>query len=530
LIPLKIRRDSALFTDRMRRLLPLLLAIAPAAWAHNIVDVGLSIKAPAFAAALSSVTYAINVTDFAYDFALGIVVTDTLPANSQFVSASGNGWSCSQSNGTVTCSAERLAPGTTPIDIVVKMPASGTAHDSVSQQPLGTIDPNPKNDSASSDTIIYDPAACTATAPQLLAPGEATELSSGFGDLAWTAVAGASRYRIWTAVEGAAATVVAETTATNVAADFEIGLTEWWVEADFGPCPPVVSAHRHFLSDGQPAKLNVTTFLALNAASIGTDLSGNIYALDTESSTMQQIAPTGAIVTVAGAAGQTGAGDGTIGFSRMNHPRAVAVTAGGYVYIADTDGDIIRQFFPAGNGVIFGAFLGTIAGGTDGNARFDHPAGIAVALDGSVLVADTGSRLVRRIAQPGGVVTTVASGFQSPVGIAVNAAGEIFVGDGTVIQKIATDGTVSVFASGFNQPAALAFDSLGNLYVADTGNNAIRRVAPSALVTTVVEPGVLNTPTGLAFDTGGRLLIADSGNHVIRVATLAVARRRSAKH
>lgn len=523
----------------MRRLLPLLMAIAPAAWAHNVVDVGLSIKAPAFAAASSPVTYTINVTDYAYDFALGIVVTDTLPSNSQFVSASGNGWNCMASSGTVSCSAERLAPGTTPIDIVVKMPASGTAHNSVSQQPLGTLDPNPKNDSASSDTIIYDPAACTATAPQLVAPNEASELASGFADLAWTAVPGASRYRIWTAVEGAAPSVVAETTATHSPADFEMGLTEWWVEADFGPCPPVVSAHRHFLSDGQPAKLNVATLLDMNAASLGTDLEGNIYALDTDSSTIQQIAPNGAIVTVAGAAGQTGASDGTIGLSRLNHPRAVAVTPGGYVYIADTDGDIIRQFFPAGNGVVFGAFLGTIAGGiqlpgsidgTDGNARFDHPKGIAVAPDGSVLVADTGSRLVRRITQPAGVVSTVASGFQSPAGIAVNAAGEIFVGDGTVVEKIATDGTVSVFASGFNQPTALAFDSLGNLYVADTGNNAIRRIAPSALVTTVIEPGVLNAPTGLAFDPAGRLLIADSGNHVIRISTPMVARRRSAKH
>ena len=347
----------------MRRLVLLLLAIAPAAYAHNVVDVGVSISAPAFAAASSSMTYTIDVTDYAYDFAYGAVVTDILPANAQFVSASGNGWSCMQSNGTVTCSAEKLAPGNTPIALVVKMPSSGTAHNSVSQQALGTLDPNPKNDSASFDTVIYDPASCTATAPQLLGPSDATQLQSGAADLQWTAVPGAAGYRVWTALEGAAATVEAETTATQLEGDFDPGLTEWWVEAVFTSCPSVVSSHRHFLSQGAPPRMSVTTLASVSAASIGVDGDGNIYAVDPDSSILQQIAPGGLMTTVAGSPGQAGAGDGTIGLSRLNHPRALAVTPGGYVYITDTDDDIIRQFYPNGNGVVFGAFLGTVAGG-----------------------------------------------------------------------------------------------------------------------------------------------------------------------
>jgi DNA-binding beta-propeller fold protein YncE len=144
-------------------------------------------------------------------------------------------------------------------------------------------------------------------------------------------------------------------------------------------------------------------------------------------------------------------------------------------------------------------------------------------------------------------VSTITSGFHSPSGIAVDANGNVFVADATdnVIRKIAKDGSVTSFAGAagepgftdglgalahFNQPAALAFDALGNLYVADSGNNAIRRIAPSTLVTTVVPAGSLNAPTGIAFDNAGHLLIADSGNRVIRIATATTPRRRSARH
>ena len=559
----------------MRRLLPLLFLIcAPTAWAHAVVDIGVSVSAPAFAARSSSLTYSVNVTDYAYDFAFGIVVTDILPSGSQFVSASGAGWNCTQSNGTITCSAESLAPGANPFSIIVKMPASGTAHNTASVMSLGSIDPNPKNDTAVFDTIVYDPSSCTASAPRLLAPDDVRELASGVVDLSWAPVAGVARYRVWSAVEGASAVVVAQTTATQLHRDSEVGWTEWWVDAVFDACPPVSSEHRHFLSHGSPALLNVTTFAGRadvagdddgtlqtarfrTPASIGVDLDGNIYVADSESSVIRKITPDGTVSTPTGTAGQTGSSDGTRGFAQLNHPRALAVTAGGYVYIADTENSIVRQFYPAGNGVVFSAFLGTLAGGTllpgavdgnDGNARFNRPAGIAVTPNGTLYVADTGSGLVRQIVGLNAIVTTAARDFNAPSGIAVNASGDVFVTDtaNNVIKRISSDGTVSTFAgvagqpgqtdglgvvAHFNHPTALAFDAVGNLYVADTGNSTIRRIAPSTLVSTVASN--LNAPTGLTFDSSGRLLIADSGNHMIRVtvpATPPPARRRSVQH
>jgi sugar lactone lactonase YvrE len=504
------------------------------------------------------------------------VLTDILPAGSQFVSASGSGWNCSQSKGTITCSAESLAPGVSLITILAKAPASGTAHNTASVMSIGSIDPNPKNDNAALDTLIYDPAVCTAAASQLIAPDDARELATGAVDLSWSPVAGATRYRLWSAVEGAKATVVAESAGLQLHRDAEVGWTEWWVEAVFDACPPVASQHRHFLSHGPAAVLNVSTLAGRSdsvgdddgtldtarfrtPSSIGVDLDGNIYVADSEASTIRRIAPDGKVNTPSGIAGQIGSSDGTPGFSRLNHPRALTVTAGGYVYIADTENHTIRQFYPSGNGVISSPFLVTLAGttllpgavdGNGGNARFNRPAGIAVASNGTVYVADTGSNLARQVVGLNAVVSTVARDFNAPSGIAVDSAGNVFVADtnNNVIKKIARDGAVTTFAgvpgqpgltdglgviARFNHPTALAFDAVGNLYVADTGNNAIRKIAPSTLVSTVVSPAMLNAPGGLAFDSSGRMLIADSGNHLIRIAVGAPpppARHRSVQH
>ena len=129
-----------------------------------------------------------------------------------------------------------------------------------------------------------------------------------------------------------------------------------------------------------------------------------------------------------------------------------------------------------------------------------------------------------------------------PAGIAIDAAGNLFVADrdASVIRKITPDGTIGTFAgtgtagsSGDGGPAAqaqfngllgLCFDSLGNLYVADTGNSLIRRIAPDGTVSTVLggqaagdrQYAQLNGPEGVAVDTAGNLYIADTFNNVVR--------------
>jgi len=137
-----------------------------------------------------------------------------------------------------------------------------------------------------------------------------------------------------------------------------------------------------------------------------------------------------------------------------------------------------------------------------------------------------------------------ASRFGDPFGIAVDPHGIVYVADGgenNRIRRIGTDGTVTTFAGGregfadgngaaaaFHTPSALALDHLGNLYVADTGNHAIRKIAPDGTVTTLAgggQPGYadgqgraarFNGPVGVAVDDAGIVYVADTYNDRIR--------------
>ena len=135
--------------------------------------------------------------------------------------------------------------------------------------------------------------------------------------------------------------------------------------------------------------------------------------------------------------------------------------------------------------------------------------------------------------------------FTDPFGVAITADETIYVADGgdaPRIRRIAPDGRVSTFAGGergfadgtgasarFDSPSALALDPSGMLYVADTGNNAVRRIAPDGRVTTLAGDGTpgfadgpargarFNGPIGVAVDGGGRVIVADTYNDRIRL-------------
>ncbi|UNK42627.1 gluconolaconase [Luteimonas sp. S4-F44] len=135
--------------------------------------------------------------------------------------------------------------------------------------------------------------------------------------------------------------------------------------------------------------------------------------------------------------------------------------------------------------------------------------------------------------------------FDDPYGIAVAADGTVFVAEGGAsnrIRRIAADGRVDTFAGGaegfadgrgaqarLHTPSGLAIDAAGTLLVADTGNHAIRAIAPDGTVTTLAGTGEagfadgpaaqarFHAPTGVAVDAAGRVLVADGFNDRIRV-------------
>ena len=102
---------------------------------------------------------------------------------------------------------------------------------------------------------------------------------------------------------------------------------------------------------------------------------------------------------------------------------------------------------------------------------------------------------------PAGVVTTFASGFLSPFGLAFHA-GNLYVTDTdkNTVSEVTPAGVISTFASGFLDPNDLAFDAAGNLYVTDSSNNTVSEVTPAGVVSTLVSG--FDEPSGVAFDAG----------------------------
>jgi sugar lactone lactonase YvrE len=214
-----------------------------------------------------------------------------------------------------------------------------------------------------------------------------------------------------------------------------------------------------------------------------------------------------AFTNFAGLPGAIGANNGTGSAARFNFPTGVVVDSVGNVYVADTDNHTIRKITPARVVTTLAGSAGQSgsANGTGSAARFSNPIGVAVDRAGNVYVGDNLNHTIRKIT-PAGVVTTLAGSagqtgsadgtgsaarFSYPNGVAVDSATNVYVADtgNFTIRKITPDGTVTTLtgasAAGLSYPAGVAVDSATNVYVADTGNQTIRKITPGGAVTTL---------------------------------------------
>jgi large repetitive protein len=235
----------------------------------------------------------------------------------------------------------------------------------------------------------------------------------------------------------------------------------------------------------------------------------------------------GIIVRIAGTGGPGYSGDGgPASASTLSAPSGIALDGAGNLYIADTGNNVIRRI-SATTGII-STVAGSINGGAgfagDGglatSAELNSPQGVTVDGAGNLFIADTANQRIRRVAPPaagapGGIITTVA-GNGNPSGR----------GDGK--GTFSGDGQQAVVA-GLSLPYAVAFDTAGNMYIPDSGNNRIRMMNPSGIISTIVGTGIagdscstgptkeqaLNTPSGVAVDAAGNLYIADTQNSCI---------------
>ena len=300
---------------------------------------------------------------------------------------------------------------------------------------------------------------------------------------------------------------------------------------------------------------------------------GRVVVADTLNHTIRSIDANAAVTTVAGVVGSAGYLDGPVAMAQFNRPTGVAVDAAGTVYVADYNNHVIRKI--SGGVVVTLAGTAGVAGTADGNgtaAQFRNPFGLVLNLDGSVLfVTDQNNQTIRQIALPAGVVTTLAGAagqvgsvdgpngaarFNTPRGIAMDAAGTLFVVDAgnLTVRRIEAGGGVSTIAgivgqagsadgslgtsrfstlqslSPFGGPCGVAVDLAGNVFVSDQGNQTLRKISPNGTVTTLAglaqssgtADGVGNAarffgPSGVALTSEGKLVVADARNHTIRL-------------
>jgi len=194
-------------------------------------------------------------------------------------------------------------------------------------------------------------------------------------------------------------------------------------------------------------------------------------------------------------------------------PESVAPDGTGGFYVAsDTQNRVYRVTadgsisLAAGNGT--NGFSGD--GGPATSAQLNSPTGLAVDAAGNLFIADTNNNCIRKVT-PAGTINTVA-------------------GNGT--QGFSGDGGSATSAQLWN-PSGVAVDTAGNLFIADTNNNRVRKVAPGGVISTVAGNGIpgfsgdggpatsaqLSDPSGVAVDSAGNLFIADLVNNRIRMVT-----------
>jgi sugar lactone lactonase YvrE len=228
---------------------------------------------------------------------------------------------------------------------------------------------------------------------------------------------------------------------------------------------------------------------------------GLLYVSDTGNHRIRKITSTGIVSTFAGST--SGFQDGIGTNSQFNSPQGIVLDSIGNLYVADSGNHRIRIITSSGQ-------VSTLAGqSTTGttddlgtSAKFNTPTGLAIDTLGNLYVTDKNNHRIRKVTAQGGVSTLAGStvGFQDNTGTAAQ----------------------------FSSPVGIAIDSTGTLYVADTGNHRIRAVTSTGVVTTFVglstsgttngspSQAQFNSPYSITVGTTGVFYVAEYDNHRIR--------------
>jgi DNA-binding beta-propeller fold protein YncE len=281
--------------------------------------------------------------------------------------------------------------------------------------------------------------------------------------------------------------------------------------------------------DGSPLDLSDPFGVAVGA-------DGSIYMADAgEHNRIQRIAPDGKITTIAG--GVEGFGDGVFDKALFDSPSGLAVDPDGNLIIADTGNNCIRRIPVRGEtSTIAGNGKPGYADGPERKAQFNGPIGVAVDAHGNIYVADTYNDRIRKITPDGQVSTIAGQGspgyadgdrntalFDTPSGIAVADDNSLIVADtgNDRLRKISPEGNVTTLpVADLSSPIGLAITHDNFLYVTELDRSRVVQVAPDGVTRVIADDARFNQPTGIAIDPNGRgparLYVADSGNYLIR--------------
>jgi uncharacterized protein (TIGR03437 family) len=286
-----------------------------------------------------------------------------------------------------------------------------------------------------------------------------------------------------------------------------------------------------------------TSALLWEPANVIFDSAGNLDISDCLNYRIRQINSSGVINTIAGNGTAGFAGDGlspTSSTTELNAPSGMTFDSNGNLYFADTDNFVIREVTGGKISTVAGKNVGVPFQGDLGPATSAgiSPTGVAVDSAGNIYIADAFNNVVRVVCQTQTPIACTNNAFVSPTsGYVTWAAGDINTFAGQNLTGAGAgytgDGGPATGAL-LNNPAAVLLDAAGNLYISDSGNNSIRKVSTSGIISTVAGGGgplaagyagdggpatqaELNNPKGTAVDSYGNLYIADTDNSMIRV-------------
>jgi tripartite motif-containing protein 71 len=270
---------------------------------------------------------------------------------------------------------------------------------------------------------------------------------------------------------------------------------------------------------------------------VAVDGAGNIYVADNQNYRLQKLSSSGAYVTQWGVYGKS---DG-----QFLDVRGVAVNAAGtIVYAADIGNPRVQSF--SGSGSTY-SYANQWACSGSGNGQFKNPLAVAADAAGNIYVADANNNRIQKFTYDaatraytyyctwgGPAAGTNAGQFWSPCGVALDAAGNIFVSDtaNNRIQKYNVNSSSwSIFSTGYtiggatyhwSSPRGIALDAAGNLFVVDNGHYRVEKLDASGtwLASFGWGPsqgdGRFSYPVGLALDRAGNVYVADSNNQCIQ--------------